>query len=64
MKICIHPDECIDCGACEPECRWQAILEEPAVPDPLKTQGFDSLAECGKTGIRGDFSFEIHVLNF
>ena len=29
----IHPDECIDCGACEPECPWQAIFEEVAVPD-------------------------------
>ena len=28
----IHPDECIDCGACEPECPWQAIFEEAAVP--------------------------------
>jgi len=29
----IHPDECIDCGACEPECPWVAIFEEAAVPD-------------------------------
>jgi ferredoxin len=35
-QLYIHPDECIDCGACEPECPWQAIFEEPAVPDPLK----------------------------
>jgi len=28
----IHPDECIDCGACEPECPWQAIFEEVSVP--------------------------------
>ena len=28
----IDPDECIDCGACEPECPWQAIFEEAAVP--------------------------------
>ena len=32
----IHPDECIDCGACEPECPWQAIFEEVAVPDVFK----------------------------
>ena len=32
----IHPDECIDCGACEPECPWQAIFEEAAVPDAFK----------------------------
>src|ERR1700682_6309656 len=32
----IDPDECIDCGACEPECPWQAIFEEAAVPDLFK----------------------------
>jgi ferredoxin len=26
----------IDCGACEPECPWQAIFEEPAVPEIFK----------------------------
>ena len=31
-QLYIHPDECIDCGACEPECPWQAIFEEIAVP--------------------------------
>ena len=34
-QLYIHPDECIDCGACEPECPWQAIFEEPAVPEVL-----------------------------
>ena len=32
-QLYIHPDECIDCGACEPECPWQAIFEESGVPD-------------------------------
>src|SRR5690349_10385048 len=31
-QLYIHPDECIDCGACEPECPWQAIFEESATP--------------------------------
>lgn len=31
-QLFINPDECIDCGACEPECPWQAIFEEAAVP--------------------------------
>jgi len=31
-KLYIHPDECIDCGACEPECPVTAIFEESAVP--------------------------------
>jgi len=29
----IHPDECIDCGACEPVCPVEAIFEEDDVPD-------------------------------
>ncbi len=28
----INPDECIDCGACEPACPVTAIFEESAVP--------------------------------
>ena len=35
-QLYIHPDECIDCGACEPECPWQAIFEEATVPEPFK----------------------------
>jgi ferredoxin len=35
-QLYIHPDECIDCGACEPECPWQAIYEEVAVPEVCK----------------------------
>jgi NAD-dependent dihydropyrimidine dehydrogenase PreA subunit len=32
----IHPDECIDCGACEPACPHDAIWLFDDVPDPLK----------------------------
>ncbi|MFV2064000.1 MAG: ferredoxin family protein [Chloroflexota bacterium] len=28
----IDPDECIDCGACEPECPVAAIFPEDSVP--------------------------------
>ena len=28
----IDPDECIDCGACEPECPVNAIYPEDALP--------------------------------
>jgi ferredoxin len=31
-KLYIHPDECIDCGACEPECPVSAIFTQDAVP--------------------------------
>ena len=29
----IDPDECIDCGACEPECPVEAIFSEEDVPE-------------------------------
>ncbi len=29
----INPDECIDCGACEPECPVEAIFAEDDVPE-------------------------------
>ncbi|MGD0555044.1 MAG: ferredoxin [Streptosporangiaceae bacterium] len=28
----IHPDECVDCGACEPVCPVEAISSEANVP--------------------------------
>lgn len=31
-QLYIHPVECINCGACEPECPWDAIYEEPELP--------------------------------
>jgi len=32
QQLFIHPDECIDCGACEPECPVTAIFPEEDVP--------------------------------
>ena len=36
--LVIHPDECIDCGVCEPECPAEAIKPdtEPGLEDWLK----------------------------
>lgn len=31
--LVIHPDECIDCGLCEPECPADAILHEDDLSD-------------------------------
>jgi NAD-dependent dihydropyrimidine dehydrogenase PreA subunit len=31
-QLYIHPDECIDCGACEPECPVTAIFAAEDVP--------------------------------
>lgn len=30
--VYINPDECIDCGACEPECPVEAIFDEANLP--------------------------------
>ena len=29
----VHPDECVDCGACEPVCPVEAIYYEDDLPD-------------------------------
>ena len=34
-QLYIHPDEFIDCGACEPECTVTAIFPEEDVPPAL-----------------------------
>ena len=31
-QLGIDPDECINCGVCEPECPWEAIYEDEQVP--------------------------------
>jgi len=46
----INPDECIDCGACEPACPVSAIFAEDDVPDSekefieLNRKGFEDKA--------------------
>jgi NAD-dependent dihydropyrimidine dehydrogenase PreA subunit len=35
-QLYIHPDECIDCGACEPECPVNAIFPEEDVPEGMR----------------------------
>jgi NAD-dependent dihydropyrimidine dehydrogenase PreA subunit len=32
----INPEECIDCGACEPACPVKAIYPEDAVPEDME----------------------------
>ena len=34
--LVIHPDECIDCGACEPVCSTKAIFPETQLPEKWK----------------------------
>ena len=58
--LVIHPDECIDCGVCEPECpaeailpdtepgadMWVALNQEMAEIWPNITQKIDALPEA------------------
>lgn len=60
--LVIHPDECIDCGVCEPECPIEAILpdtdekaeeflelnREMSENWPVLTQKRDPLPEAGE----------------
>jgi len=31
-QLFIDPEECINCGVCEPECPWEAIFEDEQTP--------------------------------
>ena len=35
-SLYINPDECVDCGACEPVCPVEAIYYEDDLPDALQ----------------------------
>ena len=35
-QLYIDPEECIDCGVCEPECPWEAIFEDEQVPEVFR----------------------------
>jgi NAD-dependent dihydropyrimidine dehydrogenase PreA subunit len=49
----IHPDECVDCGACEPVCPVEAIFYEDDLPEQWKdyyqanVEFFDDLGSPG-----------------
>ena len=56
----IHPDECVDCGACEPVCPTEAIFYEDDVPAAMaeftqvNVDFFETLGSPGgaaKTGL-------------
>lgn len=35
-QLYIDPEECIDCGVCEPECPVEAIYADDALPEELE----------------------------
>lgn len=46
--LVIHPDECIDCALCEPECPVEAIVSEDDLNDKQR-QFLEINAELAKT---------------
>ena len=57
QMLFIHPEECIDCGACEPVCPVKAIFAEDDVPaewkqfTPVNAEFFDaSVSGIGSPG--------------
>ena len=49
----IHPDECVDCGACEPVCPVEAIFYEDDTPEEWKeyyNANVDFFADLGSPG--------------
>jgi ferredoxin len=49
----IHPDECVDCGACEPVCPVEAIFYEEDLPEqwsafgPANAEVFETVGSPG-----------------
>ncbi|MFJ1706265.1 ferredoxin [Kitasatospora sp. NPDC088346] len=49
----VHPDECIDCGACEPVCPVEAIYFEDDTPQPWRpfnTANAEFFTDLGSPG--------------
>ena len=53
QMLYIHPDECVDCGACEPVCPVEAVFyEDDLPPDQADYIGLnrDFFSELGSPG--------------
>lgn len=65
----IHPDECVDCGACEPVCPVEAIFYEDDVPADMKdfTQAnvdfFNELGSPGGAAKLGKQDFDVPMVS-
>lgn len=63
-SLYIHPDECVDCGACEPVCPVEAIFYEDDVPDEWLAYNeanaafFDDLGSPGGAAKLGPQDFD------
>jgi len=49
-RIYTTPETCIDCGACVPECPFEAIFAEDEVPDAYEATGGEYISKVGLSG--------------
>lgn len=67
-SLYIQPDECVDCGACEPVCPVEAIYYEDDLPDQwseyyrANVEFFDELGSPGGAAKLGPQSFDHEVI--
>jgi ferredoxin len=61
----INPDECVDCGACEPVCPTEAIYYEDDVPEqwsgfvPAGREFFNNLGSPGGASKLGKQNYDV-----
>jgi len=67
----IHPDECVDCGACEPVCPVEAIFYEDNVPGQWaqftveNARLFDQLGSPGGASKSGPLPYDTdYIANY
>ena len=51
--LVIHPDECIDCGVCEPECPAEAIVPDSDSQAPAWVELTGPTRSNGRTSAQG-----------
>ena len=57
----IDPDTCIDCGACIPECPFEAIFTEDEVPSAFTAKGGERISmPAGTAGFDESFDGSNH----
>ncbi|OON82732.1 ferredoxin [Streptomyces tsukubensis] len=65
----IHPDECVDCGACEPVCPVEAVYYEDDLPGrwegyrAANAEVFHSLGSPGAAGTTPPFTTDHPIVS-
>ena len=63
----IHPEECVDCGACEPVCPVEAIYYEDDLPEDqeeyldINAQFFEDLGSHGGAARLGPVDHDLSL---